>query len=163
MLNVVPIGINKVARQVVLNHPNSTHCKFIRKVAVRPSDSSVMGLPTIGGLGVLSIEDEEDIDFIPLGNAYALRAEQFGASLMTDQQDANNGSDDTFLFLIETEFLPPDPLGFEIKKNDIFYLVISDVPSIELGFEIVGIETVTNIAPFNQRYICNRRSYLDTL
>lgn len=163
MLNVVPIGINKAARLLVLNHPNSVHCKFLRKHITRPSDGTSMGLPTLGGMGVLSMEDEEDYTVEELGNAYALRADSFSPSQMMDQQDANNGTDDSFVFLIEPELLPPDQWSFTIKKNDIFYYVISDAPLIELGFEIVAIETVNNIPPFSQRYICNRMRHLDTV
>jgi len=135
----------------------------LRKVVNRTGGSQVMGLPTLGGMGVMSSEDEENYSFEPLGNAYALRGDAFGASLMMDQQDANNGTDDNFIFLIEPELLAPAPWSFTVKKNDIFYYVISESPLIELGFEVVGIETVTNIPPFNQRYICNRQRYLDTI
>jgi len=164
MLHQVPIQINKLARNVVLNHPNTFNAQMIRKVVTRPSDSTLMGLPTIGGLGVISSEDEEDVTFEPLGNAYALRADgNFAPSLMTDRQDASSGDSDVFTFLIEPEILLPEDGGFEVKKNDILYLLILysvGGDTIKLAYEIIGIETTSNIPPFTQRYLCNRRDDL---
>lgn len=163
MLNVVPIQINSAMRNVVINHPNSLGVQVYRKVFTRVSGSDLMGLPTIGGLGVISSEDESDYDFVHAGNAYALQVENFNPSLMMDQQDANNGSEDNFYFLIEPEELFPHPESFEVKKNDIMLVVINIIEGseIKIAFEVVGIETTTNIAPFTQRYICNRRQHLD--
>ena len=163
MLNVIPITINKAARNMVINHPNSLHGQLIRKVFTRASTSNLMGLPTIGGLGVINSEDESDYDFIPLGHASVLQVENFAASQMMDQRDANNGFDDAFTFLIEPEILPPLEGGFEVKKNDILFVTVSEIVGAvaTLAFEIVAIESTSNIPPYTQRYICNRRNHLD--
>lgn len=164
MLHQVPTQINKLARNVVLNHPNRFDAQIIRKRVTRVSDSEIMGLPSIGGLGVISSEDEESVEFDPIGNAYALRTDgNFAPSLMMERQDANNGSGDVFSFLIEPEILPPADGGFEVKKNDIMYLLIPysvGGDTIKLAYEIIGIETTSNIPPFTQRYLCNRRDDL---
>jgi hypothetical protein len=152
MLNNIPIAINKMVRNVVINHPNTYNCVVVRKRVLRP-DPIVGGLPTIGGAMVLSSEDEDDIEYELLGNGYALPAEMFDKSLMMDRQDANNGYQDEFRYLVE----PEDENEFTIKKQDIFYLIID---SVRLAFEIVGIETTSNIPPFTQRYACNRRDDL---
>jgi hypothetical protein len=113
----------------------------------------VSGLPTLGGMGVMSSDDEESIEWDLLGNGYALPANPFGASPMMDRQDANNGSQDESIFLIE----PEDPGLFVPKKHDVIYLVLDDV---RLAHEIVSVETTSNIPPYTQRYVCNRRDDL---
>ena len=162
MQNIVPININSAARTVVLNHPNSFHLRMVRRVYNR-LESQLMGLPTIGGLGVVSSDDEDDYDFIPLGNAWGLQVETFQPSQMMDRMDANNGSQDDFIFLIEPEDLLPNTGGFEVKKHDVFVMTVSAVVGLEvyLGFEVSEIQTTTNIPPFTKRYVCNRRSELD--
>ena len=161
MQEVIPITINRAARAVVLNNPNSFHANCIRKVFNRP-EPIVMGLPTLGGLGVVSQDDEYDVDFISLGNAYAYQV-GFQAAQMMDRLDANNGDGNEFIFLIEPEFLLPDSRGFELKKGDIFRLtimVIAGSTSYQ-AFEVTRAETTTNIPPFTVRYVCERRSEFD--
>jgi hypothetical protein len=50
------------------------------------------------------------------------------------------------------------PRGFKVKKNDVMYLVLGE--SIRLAFEIVAVETVNNISPYSERFVCNRRDDL---
>lgn len=164
MLHQVPTQINKLSRNVVMNHPNTFNAQIIRKRVTRVSADTLMGLPTIGGLGVISSEDEESVEFEPVGNAYALRADgNFAPSLMMEHMDANNGAGADYSFLIEPEILPPAAGGFEVKKNDIMYLLIPysvNGAVIKLAYEIVAIETTSNIPPFTCRYLCNRRDDL---
>ena len=161
MLNSVPNAINRLTRNVVINHPNSLECQVFRKVITRESSTEerMGGLLNMGGLGVLDSEDEESIEFNHLGNGYALRADTFSASPMMDRRDANNGFGDEFRFLIE----PESPSGvegyFDIRKGDVMYIVLSD--EVRLAYEIVGIETVSDIPPFVTRYVANRRADID--
>lgn len=152
MLNNVPTAINRMARNVVVNHPNTYNCVAVRKRVTRDGPV-VSGLPTMGGMGVLSSDDEESIEWDLLGNGYALPASLFGVSPMMDRQDANNGPQDESIFLIE----PEDPGLFVPKKHDVIYLVLDDV---RLAFEIISVETTSNIPPYTQRYVCNRRDDL---
>jgi hypothetical protein len=158
VLTNVPTAINKLARNVVINHPNAYNAVMVRKRVTRTGGPAIGGLPTLGGLGVISNEDEEAIEYDLLGNAYALEAEIFTPGLMMDQQDANNGGIDELRFLIEPEELPGAPGSFEVKKNDVMYLILSQ--SIRLAYEVVGIEATSNIPPYTQRYIVNRRDDL---
>lgn len=154
MLNSVPIAVNSLSRQLVINHPNSYNAVMVRKRVTRDGDGIIGGLPTIGGLGVISSEDEESIEWDLLGNAYAKETETFTIGRMMDRQDANNGGIDEYRFLIEPEILG----DFIVKKNDVMYLIIDS--SIRLAFEVVGIETTGNIPPYTQKFICNRRDDL---
>ena len=154
MLNNVPIAINRMARNVVINHPNAYNCELIRQRVTRASDEISGGLPTLGGMGVMSSDDEESVEWDVLGNGYALPVDPFSASVMMDRQDANNGAEDESRFLIE-----PEAAGdFAPKKHDVVFLVMGDV---RLAYEIIKVETTSNIPPFTQRYVCNRRDELD--
>ena len=156
MLTNVPSAVNRMARNVVINHPNTIECQVFRKVVTRPG-TSVGGLPTMGGLGVIDSDDEEQIEFSHIGNGYALQAESFMPSPMMDRRDANNGAVNEFRFMIE----PEHPLGvtgtFEPKSHDVIYLVMSE--EIRIAFEVVSLETVLNIPPYAVRYILNRRGH----
>lgn len=161
MLTNVPKGINRMARNIVINHPNSFECQMYRKSVDRTNESLVSGMPTIGGLGVISAEDEENISYDFLGNGYALQAEPFSPSSMMERQDANNGFANEFRFLIEPE-QPTGMVGnFTVRKGDVMFIVISD--DVKLAYEVVEPETVMNISPFAMRYVTNRRGDLDLL
>ena len=154
MLNNVPIAINRMARNVVINHPNSFNCVLIRKRVTRASDAMAGGLPTLGGMGVMSSDDEESVEWDRLGNGYALSVNPFSASAMMDRQDANNGYEYESRFLIE----PEEAGDFAPKKHDVVFLIMGDV---RLAYEIIKVETTSNIPPFTQRYVCNSRDELD--
>lgn len=157
MLISVPTQVNRLARAVVINHPNSYNAFMVRKFVTRVAPL-VGGLPTLGGLAVISSDDEEKVDWLPLGNAYALEAEPYTPGTMMDRQDANNQVIDEVKFLIEPEVNPGEDSHFDVKKNDVIYLYISD--TVRLAYEIVAIETTSNIPPFTQRFICNKRDDL---
>lgn len=160
MLHNVPAAVNRMARNVVINHPNSYNCQVFRKAVTRPGPISG-GLPVLGGLGVLSSDDEEQFSYEWTGNGYALQVEAFEPSVMMDRGDANNGAGDAFKFLIESEEAAGLPGSFEAKKNDVIYLLLGDGSSpAKLAFEVVGIEAVLNIPPYTTRFIMNRRDDL---
>lgn len=161
MLNAVPQSINRLARNVVLNHPNTFNCKVFREVVERTAPDAIGGLPTLGGLGVLDPEDEEKIKHDFIGNGFALPAEGFAPSPMMSEGDANFGPTTEFRFLVEPEEPSGMPGWFDVKKHDVIYLVLADGPNPPMiAFEIVGTETTTNIPPYTTRYICNRRDDL---
>lgn len=161
MLHNVPTQINRLARNVVINHPNTFNCQVFRRVVTRTEGDSVGGLPTLGGLGEINANDEEEYTYEWVGNGYALPADQFQAASMMDRRDANNGAINEFRFLIEPEATAGDPAWFEPKKDDVMYLLLGLEPTdAKLAFEVVDIETTSNISPFTQRFICNRRDDL---
>ena len=149
-LTGVPSAINKAVRATVINHPLTSNCSIVRKKVNRVGGPVVGGLPTLGGLGVLNSEDESDIEWEPLGNGYMLPADPFSPSQMMDRQDANNGSIPELRFLIE----PENEGEFALKKYDVCFQIIGNV---RLAFEIVSVETTSNVPPFTERYVCNRR------
>jgi hypothetical protein len=159
MLVNVPQAINRMARNVVINHPNTWNCQIFRKTVHRIAPIEHGGLPTLGGLAVLDTTDEEDITWDFIGNGFALNAEQFQPAPILDRRDGNIGASAEFRFMIE----PEEEFGFDVKSKDIFYLLIwtadYDDPA-RMAFEVVGIETSVNIPPFVNRYVANRRDDL---
>lgn len=161
MLMNVPKAINSATRNVVMRHPNSFNCEFYRR-KVNRIDPVIGDQSSIGGMLVMSVEDEPDIDWEFIGLGYALTADLFQPSGMMDRQDANNGFDNEFKFLIEPE-LEAIEGGFEPKKDDVFYIVLGDVSDSNaprLAYEIINIETTVNVPPYVPRYVCNRRDDL---
>lgn len=161
MLNAVPSSINSLTRNVVLHHPNTFNCKVFREVVERTAPATIGGLPTLGGLGVLDPEDEDQIGHQFLGNGFALPAEGFAPSPMIGAGDANYGPANEFRFLIEPEEPSGHPEWFDVRKHDVIYLILgAGSPPPMIAFEVVGSETTTNIPPFTTRFICNRRDDL---
>lgn len=165
MLNNVPAAVNRMARNVVINHPNTFNCQVFRKSVTRQAADSVGGLPTLGGLAVIDSTDEEQFDYSFVGNGFALMAEQFSPSMVMDRQDANNGFADEYRFLVESEDAAPAVTAFEPAKNDVIYLLLGSDPATapKVAYEVVGIETTMNIPPYTKRFICNRRGDLDVV
>lgn len=161
MLNNVPKGISAITRQVVMRHPNTFNCEFYRR-DVNRLEPVVGERQTMGGMMVMSVDDEVEISWSILGLGYALVADAFQPSIMMDRGDANNGALDEYRFLIEPE-LEAFEGGFEPKKNDVFYVILGDVQDEDaprVAYEIINIETTVNVPPFVPRYICNRRDDL---
>jgi len=161
MLNNVAITMNRLARNVVMNHPNSYNCQVFRKVYKRTAPQTVAGVPTMGGLAVLDSMDEEDFEYKYIGNGCALRAEGFAPAPMTKRGDANIGSGEGFLFLVEPEEPSGHPDSFDLRNHDVMLIWLGTAPDCaKLAFECVGIETTSDIPPYTTRYIMNRRDDL---
>lgn len=161
MLSNVPSAVNRMARNVVANHPNTFNCQVFRKTVTRAADGSVAGSPALGGLGVLDSMDEEQFEYAFLGNGYALPADGFSPAPMVKRGDAHIGAADEFRFLIEPEEPSGHPDWFGVRSHDVVYLLLGEGPgAARLAFEIVGTETTSNIPPYTTRYIANRRDDL---
>lgn len=163
MLHNVPNSVNRLVRNVVMNHPNTFNCQIFRKHNLRTGDDEIeaVGKSTFGGMGVLSSEDEENYEYEYMGNGFALPADQFASAPMVDHHDANIGAENEFRFLIVLEAQETSDDYFDIKNHDIMYLLFGEEPhTARLAYEIVGAETTSNIPPYTMRYICNRRDDL---
>lgn len=154
MLTNIPEAVNRMTRIVVTRHPNAYNCNIFRKVVNRPDPASGWpGIPTLGGMGVILADDEEDVSFEHVGDGALLQVDPFEASSMMSRQDANNGSGPDATFLIAAE----DP-ALIIMKNDIVYRIHGNV--VKQAFEIVDIMAMVNIPPYCVHYICDRRDDL---
>lgn len=156
MLNQVPTTINRLAARIVHNHPNSIAMQAFRKVVTRtPSD-------TLGGLGVLSGEDEDAIEFVFLGTGSALPTaeDSMSPSPLNDNADVTHSDSAELRFMFAPDDPEADAEPWEPEKNDVIVLWLDDEGSLKVPLEIVGLESVNNLPPFSTRYVCNRRDDL---
>lgn len=161
MLVNVPTGINRLARGVIINHPNAYNCEVYRRTYAR-ADPEAGGHPTLGGMMVISGEDESEIDWALIGLGFAVPAEQFAPAAMMDRRDAHNSEGEEFRFLIEPEIPIGEPDGFEPRKNDVVYLRLgTEIEPPKVAFEVITVETVVNLPPYVPRYVMARRDDLD--
>ena len=165
MLTQVPNTVNRLARNVVLNHPNSFNAHVYRKHYLRADPKDDTGRPTLGGVGILSSEDEDEYEYEYMGNAYVLFCNGFDPAPLTDIHDANIGASNEFRALLECEAQAGEGGYFDFRNHDLVYLVFGGDENgqhmCKLGYELTGSETTMNIPPFSTRWIMNRRSDLD--
>ena len=156
MLSNVTNAVNRMRRNVVMNHPNAYNCELYSRALQRTAPEEIGGIPTLGGASVMSSEDEENISYSWLSDGYAMKAELFASAPMMDRGDAHNRIGNEFRFLVEL-----NDGSAQIKKRDVMYLLVGGtVTPARLAFEIVGIETPLDIPPFTTVYIANRRDDL---
>ena len=133
-------------------------CTVWQKVITRTTDTTLGGLPTIGGAGLLDSEDEADFEYVERGDAKIVFTGQFvgeGAN-WNDQDTGVIYSSPPTEALIEC-VLEPDADGF-------FVTVKPDMISVEPGggivliYEVIGENSNINIPPYNRRYILAARS-----
>lgn len=165
MLNRVPAHVNYAVRQVVLRHANSMDCFLLRKEVKRTEsvdgqDQEMAGLPTIGGMGVLDSEDEQDFDYEEIGDGRALICGTYEPQSLNSRQDSPVQRLQQEV-QIEPVAEPGTPGWFDVQKRDIVVLL----PGMGVGvaLEIVDIIGNVNIPPYTQRYICNPRDDLHHL
>jgi len=161
MSNRVVETINRMNSRVMRKRAPVFFAQVFRKVIRRTAATTIGGIPTLGGLAVLDSVDEDDIEFEFLGNARAVRINDFSPSMMMDRQDAHNGSGNEYRFLIEPEAVSGAPGWFDVRNHDVMYLWADNVGTVKVAFEVVGVETVNNLAPYSVRYVCNKRADLD--
>lgn len=161
MLNNVPIQVNKAARQVVLRHPNAMDCTVWRKAVNRVAETSMGGLPTIGGLGVLDAEDEADYSYTELGDARILFCGVFQgqAGNTIDADTGLNYPDMPIEALVECVAEPTAEGFFVADKPDM--VTVYPGAGIVLSYEVVGVTGAVNIPPYTRKLVLAPRQDMD--
>ena len=160
MINAVPIAITKAARQMTLRHPNSLDASIYRKVFNRTNATgeTLGGAPTLGGLGVLLPEDEDDYTYVELGDAKVLLVSKFEGNIdMSDRNDSVVPNEEMYEALIED--LPNSP--FHFKKYDL--VATEPGGGVVIAYEIMAIPTTINNYPFTTKYVIAPRDDLTNL
>ena len=160
-MNKVVESINRMNSRMMRKRTPVFFAQMFRKRIVRTAPTTIGGIPTLGGLAVLDSVDEDNIEFEFLGNARAIRTADFAPSLMNDLQDTHNGNGNEYRFIIEPESPSGVPGWFDVKNHDVMYVWMDAVGTVKAAFEVVGVETVNNLAPYSVRYVCNKRADLD--
>lgn len=160
MINGVPTKIMQAARAVTLKHPNSMDATIYRKVFKRTNATGEMmgGAPTLGGLGVLTPEDEDSFEYEEIGDAKILMVSRFDGEIDTsDRHDSSIPGVEMQEALIESTAVPP----VAIKKYDL----VAAMPGggVVLALEVLSLPTTTTIFPFTTKYIVAPRDDLHSL
>jgi hypothetical protein len=160
MLNNVSIKIAQAARTVALKHPNSMDCAIYRKVLTRRNEDNetLGGLQTLGGLGVLTPEDEAEYEYVEVGEARMYVTNPFqGPVDMTDRNDSMAPGTEMSEALIEPTQVPE----FPIKKYDLCAAFPGG--GVVVVWEIVSMPTMTGIYPYVTKYVIAPRDDLNGL
>lgn len=161
MLTKVPATINKSARLVTLRHPNAMDCEVFRKQVTRvdtPVADDYAGLPTLGGLGVISSDDEVEFEYIDIGEARVVFLGGFQAQL-GNTMDNDTGlayADAPIEALMECVADPSAPEFFVLDKNDM--VTVYPVPGVAIVYEVAGVTGNVNIPPYTRKYLLQPRS-----
>lgn len=164
MLTSVPTAINAASRQVVLRHPNAFDCIVSRKRTLREeadpntgSPSEMGGSPTMGGMGVLRSEDEDQIEYQELGPGRLMFAAPFQAS---DMIERDNGLVPELQreVLIESVAAPGLPGHFLADSGDL--VVITLAPGVLMAYEVATVAGNVHIPPYTRRLVLNPRDDL---
>jgi len=158
MLSNIPNAMQKMARSVVINHPQALEGNFYRKIYNRSAPKGSENLPTIGGLGLLHGMDEVDFSLECLGAAAICPVDVFTPSGITHNLDFAVTENAELRFLIE----PLTLNAFNPLENDIFLIEFNNGQTeFSFCYEILSLETVVNIPPYAVRYVCNRAPHFD--
>lgn len=158
MLNNVAIQINRANRQRVLRHPNSILCVLFKKKVTRVSDDAAFdGHPTIGGLGVLTDEDEVAYEWIEAGEAMINFSQGYAAPLgnTSDDGDRLNYAEGVLEASIEPVAEPGTEGYVEPGKRMLVSVLMGG--GVIINFEIVDVTGAVNIPPFTRNYLLNPR------
>lgn len=159
MLPNVPRQINTAARAVTLRHPQSIPCVVFRKAVARTDDppGQLGSLPTLGGIGVLSSEDESTFDWDALGEGKILFTGTFPGSSQAERADGLVPVPEVEA-LVEAVAAIDSPAYFVPRRNDVIYVLIGQ--DVHLPYEITAIEGNVNIAPYTRRFVLQARDDL---
>jgi hypothetical protein len=168
MIQRIPAAVSLALRQVVLRHPRGLDCQVWRRVVTRPTagvtgvmEQIMGGLPTLGGMGVLSAEEEPSIEYQPLGAGRLLFTDQAPPmSVLNDRGNATVAAE-TVDAQVEPLANPGTPEHFEPAKGDLV-LLLPGLGAV-IAFTVEAIPTSTVIAPMVRRLTLQRRDDLTHL
>jgi hypothetical protein len=112
----------------------------------------------LGGLGVLTPEDEESFEYQPLGEGKVLITSHFEGTLdMTDRGDALAPDTQLLEALVE----PLDTPGFTVQKYDLIAMMPGG--GVVIGYEVVGTTSAVGIYPYAEKWVLAPRDELSDL
>lgn len=169
MLNQVPKTINRSNRIVVLKHPNAMDCTVLRKKLLRTTylgdGGTLGGIPTLGGAGVLSKEDESDVTYeYVTGDEYTSQGRILNCGIYEPQTHAdadltNNGDFLEQGAMIEALIESIGEGEFTADKDDLIAVTLGG--GIIIVYEVKGVTGTVNIPPFTRKLVLQARDDLD--
>lgn len=156
MITAIPQRVAQASRQVTLKHPNALHCFVFRKKVVRQGNAGPGGLPTLGGMGVLSSEDEPEFEYVKLGEARILITSHFEPSSLSDSENFPLP-----VSVAEAQIEPLDVTAFDVQKNDL--VAATPGGGVLIAFEVVDMPSTVNIYPYTRKFVVSPRDDLHDL
>lgn len=166
-VNRVANGRHLAARRVVMNTLGSIPSQVWRKRIVysNQADAHVPVDPLSFEANALSIQDEPNYEYDPLGFAYVL-PDKFNGGVIHKNNSMNNPSDLTLIVQMAAYNADLDTLTEQIneipdtqfREGDLLALMIYE--GFIIWFEIVGISGQTLMSDFGKKYVLNRRDEL---
>lgn len=158
MLNNVAIQINRANRQRTLREPNAIDCALFTKRVDRVSESAAYDdFPTLGGIGVISDEDEVNYSWVFACDAKIHFSQGYAAPLgnTADTGDRLGYAEGVTEASIEP-ILAPDAEGYvQPAKRMLVALLMGD--GLIINYEIVDVTGNVNIPPYTRKYLVNPR------
>ncbi len=147
MLNRVPEAVRTGVRAMVLRNPNAMNCRGLRKEVTRTAGAGpaeVGGAPTLGGMAVMSNDDEPQVDYVPLGDGKVLFAGVFQPVKLSDGRDAPEQADSG-----EAIVEPLEAGEWALRDGDL--LLVSPGGDVLIPYEVTRVLTNIAIPPYVQR------------
>lgn len=167
MLTRVPESVVHQTRMVTLYHPNAMDCTVWRMQVLRTEvdpatgePSEDIGAPTLGGLGVMRSEDEDNYEYVELGSAKCMFCGQYQPNDMNERDSA--------LIQANAQEAQVEALAYP-GSSDYFVADTNDLVLLHLGLGVIMAFTVAavtgslNIPPYNRKLVLNSRDDLHSL
>lgn len=158
MLNTVAIAVNRANRQRTLREPNAIDCVLFTKQVMRTGDgASYEGSPTLGGLSVMSDEDEVNYEWVEAGSAKIHFSQGYVAPLGNTSDDGQrlDYADGVIEASIEP-ILEPGAVGY-VEPDKRMLVAVMPGGGVIANYEIVGVTGTMNISPYTRKYLLNWR------
>lgn len=151
----VPQAIHRATYQSMSRRPNVFECEVHRKQVTRVTPTTINDLPTIGGMGQLSGEDETEYDFVLIGNALLQFIGPFNGMYVSDSGESLAGLEPDPMEAIIVSEHPTGTLEyFEIMRSDLI-LMKYDIDNV-IPFTVSETISPINIPSFQKRFVIQR-------
>lgn len=156
----VPIAVYKSTYQRLLTAPNVFEVDVYRKDAIRSEPQQENDLPVVGGMGQLSIDDEDDYDFLPIGNGLLQFVGQYQEQPVSSSGESLAGNEQIPQLAVILSEIPVGMAGhFEVERND--FIVLKYGVDNVIPFTVSDVLSPIGITGFNRRYVIQRADDLD--
>lgn len=157
--STVPVAVHKALYQRLLTAPNVFEVEVFRKEALR-TDTQANDLPTVGGMGQLSIDDEDDYDYALIGSGLMQFVGQYQEQPISNSGESLAGNEAIPQMAVILSELPVGQVGhFEVERND--FIALKYGLDNVIPFTVSDVLSPIGITGFNRRYVIQRADDLD--
>lgn len=151
----VPEAIYRAMFQRLKTAPNVFDVEVFRRAANRQTPVEENELPVVGGMGQLSIDDEEDYDYAPIGTGLLQFVGQYQEQPVSSSGESLAGNEQNPQMAVIMSEIPLGQVGsFEVERND--FIVLKYGLDNAIPFTVADILSPIGISGFVKRYIIQR-------